>query len=300
MTSVKEKIKKLLEMTQANGATEAEAAVAMEKAQKLLADHNLSEAEILGVKIDNNYREQGDFLAFAWAKNIAESVGMLYDCRYHTRRSEKKNHFSSVFIGRQGNAETAKLITEFVVKTVLKLSRQAQKEAGADNRFATDFQHGCAARVSETALKLWREANKEQIEQETRAAREKAEHRKSMQPNERDPKPGLYRLVLLNQHYLPKSEEQLDEKAVFKRMTQIGCNPPRGVYYMALQCVEGELKSNYVYYYNVQALPASRRGSLGGRELVKNNEVYNMGREAGQNIGLRIQMGGNPDANKLT
>lgn len=296
--SIKTKIKKLLEMTEQNGCTEAEAAVALEKAQRLLAEHNLSMDEVSEVKEPTDFIEKGDFLAFAWAKKVAESIARLYDCEYvceGNRRSSKQNHFRARFVGRQSNAETARLITQFVIKTILKVSRQAQKEHNAPNRFATDFAHGCADRVNARAWDLWREANKDAIEAEQKKRAERYARRVAMQLDPKALPPGTYLTQLCDGDNYIKKEFTLDNHHTMQLFNQTMEKPPRGIYSIWLKCLEGKMASEFEYFWECREdNRACHSGS--GRSLVQDQGVYELGSKAGNNIGLHIQVNSDPAA----
>jgi len=289
--SIKAKIAKLLQMTAERGCTEAEASVAMEKAQKLLLEHNLTEVDVLGASTENKDHREDDFLAYAWAKKVCCSIAKLYDCSYHERRSGRRNHFHSTFKGRQSNAETAKLIAQFVVRAILKLSRQAQKDAEGDNRYATDFQHGCADRVCVKALELWREANKEAIEAKQRANDLKLEAYNKLRPNFDNLPPGTYSFELLGKGWntLKQPVELNEIQAVAYFNSLMKEEPPRGVYLVAIRCLSGYLQSDNEYYWHLRIEAAKK-----GRVNVQNKEAFEAGKTAGASIGLHVQVVAGP------
>lgn len=297
--SIKVKIRKMLEMTEDRGCTEAEASVAIEKAQRLLEEHDLSMTDVVGVEEKKDFTEKGDFLAFAWAKKVAASVAQLYDCEYvceGNQRAAKGNHFRVRFVGRQSNAETSSLITEFIVKTILKLSRREQKERGEGNRFATDFAHGCADRVCDRAFDLWKDANAEAIAAAELAATEKRRRQEEMMLDPRNLLPGTYRVELCNRDYCIRKVEDLDHIKAMMLFHKTMAEPPRGIYLIYLRCLEGEMASEFEYGWRCQE---DNRRPGRGRQLVKDEGTYDLGSQAGDDIGLHVQVSSAATSNQV-
>ena len=287
--SMKTKIRKLLDMTEQHGCTEAEAAVALEKAQKLLAAHNLTEVEVRGVGPGkNDHRERDVFVAYPWCRKVAEAVAKLYDCKYRymltpgDKSMTKAQHF---FTGRQSNAETANLIAQFAVKTVLKLAKAARDENGAAHRFQTDFAQGCAARVCVRARELWREANRELIETQQRALDAKNAQRRALEPDRRALLPGAYRIWLYTAKWKVLKDLVLPQYDAQTFLNGVFTDKPKNVTYCYIQCVDGALKSDEVYGYYVR-MPAQKAA----RDSVKDRAAYLAGTAAGNNVGLHAQM----------
>lgn len=289
--SMKEKIKKLLAMTTERGATEAEAQVAMEKANQLLKEHNLNFADINSLEEKKDHREEDRFPAYPWARTICAAVAHLYDCIYYYNTGEDLRKTNHIFVGRKGNSETALLIAEFVVKTVLKEALKAQKAAGQNNRYATDFAQGAAARLSEKAYALWREANAEKIKEQRERQDASMKVRNEKRLDAEDLKPGYYQLRCLDDKYVEKKEFKLVAEQAMETFKALAADPPRGVYVLSLKCLEGEMASEESYTWRIK--DSKSKNSL-VKNTVKNWEAYDTGRSAAENIGLRIQVGAEP------
>lgn len=287
--SIKAKILKLLEMTTERGATEAEALVAMEKAQKLLEQHNLSIAELKGAGEKKDHHEEEQFPGYPWARDIASAIANLYDCRHLYYKGGDQRKMRQVFVGRQSNAETARIIAEFVVSTVRRLGKQYQREVGGTNRQGHDFQVGCSRRIVQRANQLWREANADEIRQR------EAEMQKwqSEKPNLEDLAPGTYSVKLYSGKYTLRKYVTIGRDEAQVLVNETIATPPRGVEFLVVAHVSANGED---YWFRVAG-----EAKLGGRRDTgaKDRAAYEAGVKAGEGIGLRIQVGGVPAANKL-
>ena len=291
--SMKAKILKLLAMTAERGATEAEALVAMSKAQQLLEQYNLSIASLRGAGEKKDHRESERFPGFPWARDIASAVAKLYDCRHLYYKGGDQRKMEQVFVGRQSNAETARIIAEFVVQTVLRLGLKYQREVSGTNRQAHDFQVGASQRICDRANALWREANADLIkERQAEAAR-----RQALRPDVFNLKPGTYTLTTLTATWNTKVRRQLQTVEAMVWVKELLANPPKGVYTLGVLCTEGELCCGETYYYAVRELPQKQGRSV---TQAKDAAAYEAGAKAGADVGLHIQVNGNVNANKLT
>jgi len=232
-----------------------------------------------------DHREDEHVLAFAWAKVISEAVAQLYDCRYREQKSDRINHFKASFVGRQSNAETASLISQFAVKTVLRLSRQAQRDAGGTSQYATSFAHGCAARIKERAWVMWVDANREEVEAKERANRAERDRRAALRPDPWRLKEGTYEIQTITRTWSTRRALVLKTPEAQEFATKVLRDPPVGVYVLHLKCIAGELKSDEDYFFRVREEKASR-----GRSLVKDGGGFEAGQKAGDAVGLRVQV----------
>ena len=296
MDSMKIKIQKLLNQARDSGATEAEAEIFMEKAQALLREHNLTEAQ-LGVTESEDHREKEEFPAYPWARNICGAIAQLYNCQYSYYTGMDQRKTSQVFKGKKGNAETARLIAEFVVRSVLKLAQKYQRDQGGDNRHARDFAVGCSNRLVNKAWALWREDNKEAIQERERKWQEKEAKR----PDPANPKPGQYEVKLLGKEYQEVSCFKLDELGLAQMFSIWKDHPPEDAYEMSVRCFEGELKFDDSFWFKLKDIPPepeSKKKSKAPKQNknleIKNTDAYYAGSDAAENIGLRVQLGNAP------
>ncbi len=139
---VLDKVRKLLSLANNAGATEGERDNAMRMAHALLAKHNLSEDD-LDVK-ENRVKEQLNTYGSPWARSIAASIARLYFCKYFYSKGKSVIHN---FVGKESNAVTASLMTNYVIKSALKEAGKKCKEEGMSHSFKTSFLIGTANAV---------------------------------------------------------------------------------------------------------------------------------------------------------
>lgn len=96
---------------------------------------------------------------------------------------------------------------------------------------------------------------------------------------------------------IPAREATLPAEEAMAWGAKLVVAPPRGTEILAVQCLEGALKSADTYYFRVAG---EARTTKGREQGVEHFDAYDAGIEAGENIGLHIQVGGAPDSNKLS
>lgn len=128
-----EKIKKLLEHSVENGATEAEAVAFALKAQKLIADNDIeewelgekAEREVVEVMTENYYtREWRGLLARAIADNFRCSV---YQRSHQIKCSDKRRKSFCVFVGYPNDAKAASIVFDHLYKVGDALGKEYRK-----------------------------------------------------------------------------------------------------------------------------------------------------------------------------
>jgi len=149
------KIKKLMALT--SSPNEHEAALAAEKMQAILAEHNLSMTDVKaakegfdGIKTDGDLRTN----SFPWRRSLANAVAQMYFCKYFfvTHRkpggNARSGHDSHHFVGASHNIEVAKMMFGYLNETVDRLAREGAK-AHPENRsgYITSFTNACAGRL---------------------------------------------------------------------------------------------------------------------------------------------------------
>ena len=121
--SVLNRIQKLLKMSTENGASENEAMLAADKAQKLLQEHNLSIADI---KDDSQAEpmesEDVEVDRDLWKGYIRNATAKLYFCSiYSTMKLD--THYKRVkvitFVGRKSNRMVATEMCKYFINTVI-------------------------------------------------------------------------------------------------------------------------------------------------------------------------------------
>jgi len=142
-----ERIRKLLALA-GNNPNEAEAALAMEKAQAELALHNLSMSEV-------EHKERADIMtmngpttpAHPHLRFLGNAIARLYFADYFYIRIRGKWQTQHCFVGSEGNVEVAKLMFEYLSSTIDRLAYQGAKRTGEGKAYITSFRSACTRRL---------------------------------------------------------------------------------------------------------------------------------------------------------
>ena len=136
-----DKIQKLLALTESSN--EHEAALAAEKAHELLAEHNLSMAQVESASKKEKLNEQGGHtsatskLGARWVRNLWLATARLYFCEYLYSRGNHKTYHT--VIGSEANTTTACHMAEFFTQSVVEMSKGSSSQSS--------FRTGCALRL---------------------------------------------------------------------------------------------------------------------------------------------------------
>lgn len=179
MDKVIGRVRKLLRLAADGGATEAEAALAAEFAQAIMADHNLSMASIEAAGESSGEdgrretaKEEGRAM-YAWQRDLMEVISKANFCwsEVTTRwlRGADRNVGYRI-IGRAANVAATRVSFDYLVATV---NRLVLVDCGGDNRLRMSraghsFAEGAADRLGERV----RERHEAIVEERSRAARE--------------------------------------------------------------------------------------------------------------------------------
>lgn len=140
---VLEKIKKLLEVTMENGATENEAKIAALKAQKLMAEYGVK--SISGVideqdAIANDYADTKftNATSSKWCTHLAIAIAKNFRCKFYISKlySEKIRIY---FFGHDSDVEVCVKVYEMLLNSMVKLSLKAYREEKANGRCTKGF-----------------------------------------------------------------------------------------------------------------------------------------------------------------
>lgn len=174
------KINKLLEMTERNGATQAEAVQFALKAQQLMAEHDIEEYELgIGVEEPIVSVQVGSSSTRQWRDILARIVAENFRCKFyfHCERKEGRTRRSTYvnFYGYRHDAQAAALVFERLYEIGDKLAREyvknekRRREFGAYrlntklcyDSFAVSFANGVRSELEKQtqALMLVRSAN---------------------------------------------------------------------------------------------------------------------------------------------
>lgn len=162
MDKIVARIKKLLALA-GNNSSEAEAMLAMEKAHELLAQHGLSMSSVTQESAEKRLNQPQRVMRMPWEITVFSALGKLNFCSTYTMRyGGGKTVF---FVGRESSIETARLMAEYVIDTITRLSSEAarefRKETGATEKqwfdYRRSFRFAAATRIHERCMELRRE-----------------------------------------------------------------------------------------------------------------------------------------------
>lgn len=154
-----EKVRKLLALSQSSN--ENEAALAAEKAQAMLAEYNLSMADVATEdKVGEDFIIDADDIteSVPWRRQVAGNVARMYFCSYfYTHRYDastsrrcgyvRKDIHS--FVGATHNIVVAKMMFQYLSQTVERLATEGsmQYTPGERGPYKTAFKAACARRL---------------------------------------------------------------------------------------------------------------------------------------------------------
>lgn len=160
LSKITERVQKLLAMAN-NNPNEAEATVAMERAFKLLAKHNLSMTDV--EQEEETCMSDGEIIkkGGVWARIISQRIASLYFCDYYVMpikgRTEKH-----VFIGTENNVALAKQIAMTVIDIV---HNSGKKQAHGSTPFLNSFRNAASYRISARCQEMIEEAKRGDIKE---------------------------------------------------------------------------------------------------------------------------------------
>jgi Protein of unknown function (DUF2786) len=160
-----DRIRKLLALA-GNNPSEAEAAMAMERASALMAKHNLSMAEVQTVGTeDERIEDQSESSGRrqTWARYVWDATSKLNFCFYFYRKARGHQNDLRFIIGTRGNVEATKVMAFYLVETVERLARECRQIRGVQEYHA--FKLGCAHRLAARLARLREERKAETVKQ---------------------------------------------------------------------------------------------------------------------------------------
>ncbi|WP_036289577.1 DUF2786 domain-containing protein [Methylosinus sp. PW1] len=149
-----DRIKALMSKTTENGCTEAEAMIALEKARKLMDEHDIASADVTfdGEKpgegcVDHSRRDRIPF-------NLAENIAQFCNCRaWHTHRRHDAQA-TTTFFGLESDVMFAKFLLSTLSQFVRSAADDYMKERkktgdrGASIQARNGFIFGCCNRIN--------------------------------------------------------------------------------------------------------------------------------------------------------
>lgn len=167
-----EKIRKVLALS--SSPNEAEAMAAASKAQAMLAEYNLTMADVA----EKEQNESMDFIqddetvtdSVPWRRGIASQIAKLYFCTYYyvfrkdaALRScgyiRRDTHY---FVGLPHNVYVAKMMFKYLGDTVERLAAEGTKQYKPSERskYQTSFKWACSGRLQARIMKRIEEAKR--------------------------------------------------------------------------------------------------------------------------------------------
>lgn len=141
--NIREKIKKLLALANDKGASENEAAVALEFATKLMMQHGIEQSELKDMKAEVL---KGDLLNFdkRWHENIGRTASKLYGVKPLFYGHDFR------FCGRADNIDAASQTAVFIAEQIEELYKAHLPRGmskGERAEYRRDFKFACSMRV---------------------------------------------------------------------------------------------------------------------------------------------------------
>lgn len=144
-----DRVRKLLSLA-GNNPNENEAAMAAEKAQVILAEHNLSIADVRAGDEDETIVEDEELVTSSqpWRRPLGTMVARLYFCEYLYCQMPLHRDAHS-FIGKKHNVEVAKMFFTYLHMTVNRLAQAGalKRPAKARSAYRTEFRRACSNRL---------------------------------------------------------------------------------------------------------------------------------------------------------
>lgn len=150
-----DRIRKLLALARDKGASEAEAATAMEMASKLMLQHNIKESEV-----DEKKEEPGLFpgvypSADEWEYNLAAAAAKIYSCKEFEASVRGQKVIG--FVGLKENCEAALETLKWLVEQGEAQYKQSLPKGLSKSEraeFRRTFKFGLSLRVLDTAQQI--------------------------------------------------------------------------------------------------------------------------------------------------
>lgn len=159
-----DKIKKLLAFANDERGNETERETALRQAYALMAKHNIDMAEIEAHSTapqEPRINFTNDSWSWMWAKQTSQIVAKLFFCKYYYSYQINGTKVRHHFIGKESNAMTAAVMSDWIVNSILKEGRKGHSggNTGPQTRaFAIGAMHKLSKRVDEIIAQTQAEA----------------------------------------------------------------------------------------------------------------------------------------------
>lgn len=162
------RIQKLLALANDKGATEAEAALALEKAYAILAEHNLTMDAVQGKGGHVGEKRKEQQTSTNWSEKyyteVWYTVCQLNACFFSYWRPDSRKRETKMYVfGRESNVVLTTTMADYLCQTMRRLSREAAKKAGrSDFAFINTYLYGMAERLTTRIWELKHQAERGQ------------------------------------------------------------------------------------------------------------------------------------------
>lgn len=161
------KVRKMMAIANDSAATEGERDNALRMSYKLLAKYNLTmvDVEIHATK-DEDKRKIYETITRSqiWAKHVCHIVAELFFCQYFSGSRINADKWVHHFVGKESNATTAMLMSEYIIQSLVKESRSRYKNDLTPE--ARSFCLGAVVKLRERVREL-KEQQKSEMEVES-------------------------------------------------------------------------------------------------------------------------------------
>jgi hypothetical protein len=145
-----ERVRKLLALA-GNNPNEHEAAAAAERAQAILAEHNLTIGDLRTEDVDDDFVEDNELTTSShpWRRGLGTWVARMFFCEYLYNKTPTHHRDRHWFVGRRHNVEVAKLFFTYLHLTVNRLSHEyaLDREPKLRSACRTEFRRACTSRL---------------------------------------------------------------------------------------------------------------------------------------------------------
>jgi hypothetical protein len=152
MDKILARVRKMMALANDAAASEHERDTALKMAYNVLAKYNLSMVDV-DARVPQEQRDKIEAVMSRtpWAKFVSHAIADLFFCKYlvgPSINSSKCHHF---FVGKQSNATTAMLMSEFIISSIRREARKLYKsDTGSQGRsFALGVVNRLRVRVTE-------------------------------------------------------------------------------------------------------------------------------------------------------
>lgn len=148
-----DRIRKMLALANDLAATEGERDNALRMAYATMAKYNIDMAKVeaSGQKEEARINFNADGWSWLWAKQTRMIVADLFFCKYYVGRTINGTQCDHHFVGRESNAMTAAVMSDWIVNSILKEGRAIYKQntAPGTRAFAIGAMHKLGERINQ-------------------------------------------------------------------------------------------------------------------------------------------------------